>query len=71
MFTTDLQHGTSSPGHNSLVYTDGRALHMAYHRHADPSCKKPNWDRVTCIEKLKITRDGKLRMAREQKLRDK
>lgn len=67
MFTTDLQHGISSPGHNSIVCTDGRALYMAYHRHADPACKKPNWDRVTCIEKLKITRDGKLHMARAQK----
>ena len=64
MLTTNLQQGVSSPGHNSIVEGHDGHLYIVYHRHADPACKKPNWDRVTCIERLKFTRRGKLKLAK-------
>lgn len=62
MLTTNLKRGVSSPGHNSIIEGHDGNLYIVYHRHADPACKKPNWDRVVCIERLKFTKKGKLRI---------
>lgn len=61
IITTDLSEGVSSPGHNSLVETSDGTIYIIYHRHADPYCKKPNWDRVVCIDRVRITKDGRLK----------
>lgn len=62
LMTTDLSKGVSSPGHNSIVESpDGKNLYIVYHRHEDPNCKKPNWTRIVCIDKLYFDKDGKLK----------
>ena len=66
MLATDLERGVSSPGHNSMVEGKDGKLYMVYHRHADPNCKKPNWDRVVCIERLKLTKSGKLKLVKRK-----
>lgn len=35
-------------------------LYIIYHRHADASCQKPNWDRVVCMDRLFFDEEGKL-----------
>lgn len=63
MMTTDLSKNVSSPGHNSIVEsTDGKDLYIVYHRHEDANCKKPNWTRVVCIDKLYFDENGKLKV---------
>lgn len=60
LMTTDLSIGVSSPGHNSIIESpDGKELFIVYHRHADPNCTKPNFDRVVCIDRL-FFKKGKL-----------
>jgi len=61
IITTDLSKGVSSPGHNSIVKAPNGDLFIVYHRHADPNCKKPNWDRVVCIDKLYFDKKGRLK----------
>lgn len=61
---TDLKRGVSSPGHNSIVEGNDGNLYIVYHRHANPNCEKPNWDRVVCIDKLKFTKSGKLKIVK-------
>lgn len=61
LMTTDLSRGVSSPGHNSLVVAPDGELYIVYHRHADPRCEKPNWDRVVCIDRLYFDRKGRVR----------
>lgn len=60
LMTTDLSEGISSPGHNSLVYTPDGQLFIIYHRHADPDCRKPDWNRVVCVDRLGIDRKGRI-----------
>ena len=60
LMTTDLSKGISSPGHNSLVEAPDGSLYIVYHRHADPHCQKPNWDRVVCMDRLYFDENGKL-----------
>ena len=62
--TTDLSKGVSSPGHNSIVRTKDGKLWIVYHRHTDPACPKPSFDRVVCIDRLffdkkRQTEDGR------------
>ncbi|MCH4018918.1 MAG: glycoside hydrolase family 43 protein [Prevotella sp.] len=61
LMTTDLDKGISSPGHNSIVRAPDGDLYIVYHRHADAFCKKPNWDRVVCMDRLYFDRKGRLR----------
>ena len=61
LMTTDRKKGVSSPGHNSLVVAPDGQLYIVYHRHADPDCQKPNWDRVVCIDRLYFDRKGQLK----------
>lgn len=61
LMTTDRKKGVSSPGHNSLVVAPDGQLYIVYHRHADPDCQKPNWDRVVCIDRLYFNRIGQLK----------
>lgn len=61
LMTTDLEKGISSPGHNSIVKAPDGSLYIIYHRHADPHCQKPNWDRVVCMDKLYFDDNGILR----------
>jgi beta-xylosidase len=61
LMTTNKTQGISSPGHNSIVKAPNGDLYIVYHRHADPHCKKPNWDRVVCVDKLYFDKKGKLR----------
>lgn len=61
--TTDLSAGISSPGHNSIVESpDGSETFIVYHRHADPHGERPSWDRVTCIDRIRVDGAGRLRM---------
>lgn len=62
LLTTDRKKGISSPGHNSIVQCPDGTLRIVYHRHADPNCKLPNWDRVVCIDKIKFTGKGHLKL---------
>lgn len=62
LMTTDLSNGISSPGHNSIVEAPDGNLYIIYHRHADPQCQKPNWDRVVCMDRLFFDENGKLRV---------
>ncbi len=62
LMTTDLSKGISSPGHNSIVKAPDGSLYIIYHRHADPSCKKPNWDRVVCMDRLYFDENGNLKV---------
>lgn len=62
LMTTDLSKGISSPGHNSIVTSKDGKMYIVYHRHADPNCKKPNWDRVVCIDEIYFDKNGKLRI---------
>lgn len=62
LMTTDLSKGVSSPGHNSIVEAPDGELYIIYHRHADPQCQKPNWDRVVCMDRLYFDENGKLRV---------
>ena len=50
----------SAPGHNSVVEAPDGDLYIIYHRHADASCQKPNWDRVVCMDRLFFDEEGKL-----------
>ena len=61
LMTTDLEKGISSPGHNSIIKAPDGSLYIIYHRHADPHCQKPNWDRVVCMDKLYFDDNGILR----------
>ena len=61
LMTTDLSKGVSSPGHNSIVRTKDGKLWIVYHRHADPDCRKPSFDRVVCIDRLFFDKNGKLK----------
>ena len=63
LMTTDLSKGISAPGHNSIVVAPNGDLYMIYHRHADASCKKPNWDRIVCMDRLFFDKEGKLHTA--------
>lgn len=55
---TRMDKGISSPGHNCIV-SDGKGnSYIIYHRHADPNCKKPNWNRIICIQKIKVKKNG-------------
>ena len=60
LLSTDLSKGVSSPGHNSVIEGPDGRLYMVYHRHADPLCEKPNWDRVVCMDRLSFDKEGKL-----------
>ncbi|MDF9828957.1 glycoside hydrolase family 43 protein [Parabacteroides sp. PF5-6] len=62
LITTDLSKGVSSPGHNSIVEMPDGNLYMIYHRHADPHCEKPNWDRVVCMNRLFFNDEGELKI---------
>lgn len=62
LMTTDLSKGISSPGHNSIIEAPDGNLYIIYHRHADPQCKKPNWDRVVCMDRLFFDNEGRLRV---------
>lgn len=63
LMTTDLSAGISSPGHNSIVESpDGSETFIVYHRHADPHGERPSWDRVTCIDRIRVDGAGRLRM---------
>lgn len=62
LMTTDLANNISSPGHNSIVEAPDGNLYIIYHRHTDAHCKKPNWDRVVCIDRLYFDKKGKLKM---------
>ena len=62
LMTTELSKGISSPGHNSIVTSKDGKMYIVYHRHADPNCKKPNWDRVVCIDEIYFDKNGKLRI---------
>jgi len=61
LMTTDLKQGISSPGHNSIVKAPDGSLYIIYHRHADASCTKPNWDRVVCMDRLYFDEKGTLK----------
>lgn len=60
--TTDLSNNISSPGHNSIIEAPDRNLYIVYHRHADAHCKKPNWDRVVCIDRLYFDERSRLKV---------
>lgn len=62
LMTTNLHKGISSPGHNSIVKAPDGSLYIVYHRHADAFCKKPNWDRVVCIDRLYFNKNGNLKV---------
>jgi beta-xylosidase len=62
LMTTDMRRGISSPGHNCIVTAPDGNLYIVYHRHADARCKKPNWDRVICIDRLYFDKHGRLRV---------
>jgi beta-xylosidase len=62
LMTSDLAKGISSPGHNSIVKAPDGELYIVYHRHADANCKKPNWDRVVCIDRLYFDKEGNLKV---------
>jgi len=60
LLATDISNGISAPGHNSVVEAPDGDLYIIYHRHADASCQKPNWDRVVCMDRLFFDEEGKL-----------
>ena len=62
LMTTDLSNNISSPGHNSIIEAPDGNLYIVYHRHADAHCKKPNWDRVVCIDRLYFDERGRLKV---------
>lgn len=63
LMTTDLDAGVSSPGHNSIIISpDGKEMFIVYHRHADPFGQRPSWDRVLCIDRIYIDKDGRLKI---------
>ncbi|WP_417130551.1 glycoside hydrolase family 43 protein [Parabacteroides faecis] len=62
LLATDLSKGISSPGHNSIVEAPDGRFCMIYHRHADPYCQKPNWDRVVCMDRLFFDEQGELQI---------
>ncbi len=62
MLQTDMKNGVSSPGHNSIVTTKEGKMYIVYHRHADPNCKKPNWDRIVCIDEIYFDKKGRLKL---------
>ncbi|MDH6304120.1 beta-xylosidase [Parabacteroides sp. PF5-5] len=62
LLTTNLSKGVSSPGHNSIIETPDKNLYIVYHRHADPNCIKPNYDRIVCIDRLYLDNKGNLRI---------
>ncbi len=61
LMTTEMDKGISSPGHNSIVRSPDGTLYIIYHRHEDPNCKKPNWDRIVCMDRLYFDKSGRLR----------
>ena len=63
ILTTDLSKGVSSPGHNSIVASpDGSEMFIVYHRHADPEGTRPSFDRVVCIDRIFVDRQGRLKV---------
>ena len=63
LMTTDMEKGVSSPGHNSIVESpDGSEMFVVYHRHTDADGPRPSYDRMVCIDRMRIDRDGKLRI---------
>jgi GH43 family beta-xylosidase len=57
----DIKNGVSGPGHNSVVKSpDGKEMFIVYHTHADVN--KPEGDRVVNIDRLIITKDGKMKV---------
>lgn len=62
LMATDISRHISSPGHNSVIEApDGKNLYLVYHRHADAHCRKPNWNRVVCIDRLYFDQKGGLK----------
>lgn len=52
----------SSPGHNGVVVgPKGRHMYLIYHRHAPEVSTFPSNERVTCIDRFRIDRRGRLR----------
>ena len=63
LMTTDMEKGVSSPGHNSIVESpDGSEMFVVYHRHTDTDGPRPSYDRMVCIDRMRIDDDGKLRI---------
>ncbi|MDE5934619.1 MAG: family 43 glycosylhydrolase, partial [Muribaculaceae bacterium] len=63
LMTTDLDAGVSSPGQNSIINSpDGKEMFIVYHRHSDPFGQRPSWDRVLCIDRIYIDKDGRLKI---------
>ena len=63
LMTTDLDKGISSPGHNSIVMSpNGKEMFIVYHRHADPFGPRPSGDRVVCIDRIYIDKNGELQI---------
>ncbi len=62
LMTTDLSKNISSPGHNSIVEAPDGNLYIIYHRHADAHHKKPDWNRVVCMDRLYFDKKGKLKV---------
>lgn len=63
LMTTDLSNGVSSPGHSSMVMSpNGKEMFIVYHRHADPNGKRPSHDRVVCIDRVYVDKNGELKL---------
>lgn len=61
LMTTVESEGISSPGHNSIVESEGgKELLIIYHTHRDINEPKPNWNRVVHIDRLYFDKNGKL-----------
>lgn len=52
----------SSPGHNSIVKgPKGKYVYLIYHRHAPEVSAYPSNERVTCLDRFRIDKKGRLR----------
>lgn len=61
ILSSDLTHGISGPGHNSVtVGLDNETLYAVYHVHTDPNV--PSGDRRPAIDRLYFDEEGNLKI---------